>query len=137
MPRPHRFLPHAALLLLCAVTACASAPSAEGSGRAQNELSREEIMAAGVNNLYDVIHRLRPRWLNVRGQRSFGQAALNTEVVVFQNQTMLGGVEVLRQLGPDIAMRLRYLDGATATASLPGLGSRHVEGAIIIETQLR
>lgn len=139
MSNPHRVLRNGALLLLlaaAATTACAPATTS-AAGSNSNELSREEIMEVGVNNMYDVIHRLRPRWLQVRGQRSFGQAALNTEVVVFQNQTMLGGVEVLRDMGPDIAMRVRYLDGTTATASLPGLGSRHVEGAIIIETTAR
>jgi len=29
---------------------------------------------------------------------------------------------------------LRYMDGATASASLPGTSGRHIEGAIIIET---
>jgi hypothetical protein len=135
MLRPHRIVLPAALLLILGVVACA--PAATSSGRDQSVLTREEIMSAEVTNLYDVVHRLRPRWLNVRGQRSFGQAALSTEVVVFQNQTMLGGIEVLREMAPDIAMRLRYLDGATATASLTGLGSRHVEGAIIVETVLR
>jgi hypothetical protein len=136
MPKLQQVPVRAALLLIVAVLACAPAASGSG-GRDANVLTREEIMAAEVNNLYDVIHRLRPRWLNVRAQRSFGQAALNTEIVVYQNQTMLGGVDVLRQLGPDMALRLRYLDGATAAASLPGIGSRHVEGAIIIDTVVR
>jgi hypothetical protein len=135
MPKAHRIMLQAVVLLILGIAACA--PATTSSGREQNVLTREEIMSAGVANLYDVVHRLRPRWLNVRGQRSFGQAALNTEVVVFQNQTMLGGVEVLREIAPDVAMRMHYLDGATATASLSGLGSRHVEGAIIIETVLR
>jgi hypothetical protein len=135
MSKVHHFLSRAILLLAVSVTACA--PAATSSGRNSTEMTREEIMAVGVNNLYDVIQRERPRWLQSRGQRSFGQAALNTEIVVFQNQTMLGGVDVLREIGPDVAMRLRYLDGTTATASLSGLGSRHVEGAIIIETVLR
>jgi hypothetical protein len=135
MLTPHRIVLQAALLLILGVAACA--PATTSSGSDQSVLTRDEIMGAEVTNLYDVVHRLRPRWLNVRGQRSFGQAALNTEVVVFQNQTMLGGIDVLREMSPDIAMRMRYLDGATATASLSGLGSRHVEGAIIIETVLR
>jgi hypothetical protein len=139
MQNPSRVLRHSVLFLgvaLLAVGACAPAATA-GPGGSSSELSRDEIMNVGVNNLYDVVHRLRPRWLQVRGQRSFGQAALNTEVVVFQNQTMLGGVEVLREISPEMAMRIRYLDGTTATASLPGLGSRHVEGAIIIDTTVR
>jgi hypothetical protein len=135
MTKLHTFLSLTVLLLTVAGTACA--PAATSSGRNATQMTREEIMAVGVANLYDVIQRERPRWLQSRGQRSFGQAALNTEIVVFQNQTMLGGVNVLREIAPDVAMRLRYLDGATAMASLSGLGSRHVEGAIIIDTVLR
>jgi len=125
-------------LLLLAVVIAGCAPSASsGAGRQSNELSRADIEATQLPNLYDAIDRLRPRWLTVRAQRSFGQQPLATEVVVYQNQTMLGGVEVLRQLGPEAAVRITYLDGATASASLPGLGSRHVEGAIILHTRER
>jgi hypothetical protein len=121
----------AALLLV--LTACAPAATT-GSGQNSNVLTRDEIMAVEVSTLYDVVQRLRPRWLASRGPRSFGDAGLRTEIVVFQGQTLLGDVEVLRQFSPNMAARLRYMDGATASASLPGLGSRHVEGAIIIDT---
>jgi hypothetical protein len=57
--------------------------------------------------------------------------------VVYQNQTYLGGVDVLKQMGRESAERLRYMDGPKASASLPGLGSQHVQGAIIIEPRGR
>jgi hypothetical protein len=135
MTKAVRFFSQPALLLLLAVVACA--PATASGGANANVLTQEEIMAVGVNNLYDVIQRERPRWLQIRGQRSFGQASAATEIVVFQNQTMLGGLDILRQLSPEIAHRLRYLDSATAIASLSGLGSRHVGGAIIIDTVAR
>lgn len=96
-----------------------------------NRITRAEIVEVDVADLYEVVQRLRPRWLEVRGSRSFGG---ETEVVVYQGQSFLGGPEVLRQFDPAAAESLRYLDGPTASASLPGLGSRHVEGAIIIVT---
>lgn len=113
-------------------TACSSAPRS-GANTRQDLLTREQIMSvSGVSNLYEVVQRLRPRWLETRGgDRSF---ALTTEVVVFQNQSYLGDVQVLGQLGPEVAFEMRWLDGPTASATLPGLGSRHVAGAIVIAT---
>lgn len=123
-------LPFAVAALLAA-GGCASAGG--GSPQNPNLLTRDEIASANVSNLYDAVQRLRPRWLTSRGPRSL--SGLSTDIVVFQDQSMLGDIEVLRQLAPDIAIQIRYLDGSTATASLPGLGSRHVEGAIVIQTR--
>ncbi len=113
-------------------TACAGA-ARSGTNTRQDLLTREQIMSvSGASNLYEVVQRLRPRWLETRGgDRSF---ALTTEVVVFQNQSYLGDVQVLGQLGPEVAYEMRWLDGPTASATLPGLGSRHVTGAIVIAT---
>ena len=112
---------------------CATVRNPQGNGR-MDLLTREEIMGVrGVTNLYDVVERLRPRWLKVRSQdRSFG---LTTSIVVFQNQTLLGTVETLRQLQPGLAYQLKYLDGTTAKNTLPGLAFEgHVAGAIILST---
>lgn len=122
----------ATLVLLFAVSACAS--SGDGTRYRSDEISREEILSVDVTDLYDVVNRLRPRWITAErraGDRSFG---LSTGVVVFQNQTLLGDVDVLRQWSPSAAYKLEWMDGATAAASLPGLGASHVAGAIIIRT---
>jgi hypothetical protein len=93
-------------------------------------LTRAELQEAGVRNAYEAVERLRPRWLWVRsGMRSF---ELDTEVVVFQEQLLLGNQEALQRIGIDGIYEIRYLDGATAKATLPGLGNRHVQGAIVI-----
>jgi hypothetical protein len=90
-------------------------------------------MSVDATNLWEVVRRLRPRWLEVnrRGDRSFG---LQTNLVVFQNQTYLGNVDMLRQFSPESAYELEFLDGSTASNTLPGLGSQHVAGAIVIKT---
>lgn len=110
------------------LTACASTGS-EGPRRNYDVITTEEIEAANVSNLYQLVERLRPRWLDVRSQRSYNTS---TEIVVFQGQTYLGGPAILREMGADGAHTLRYIDGATASATLPGLGSRQIEGAIVI-----
>jgi hypothetical protein len=113
---------------------CASAGPGAGPHSDPDALTQAEIIATGSSNLYDAVQRLRPRWLTPRAQQSFG---LSTDILVFQGQTNLGTVEVLRQLTPESAIRLRFIDGSTAAASLPGIGSRHVAGAIILETSAR
>ena len=113
---------------------CATTRSA-GSAGDPNILTREQIMSVqGVTNLYDVVQRLRPRWLTVRASdRSFG---MTTVIAVFQNQTYLGDVDTLRQLQPGMAFQLKYMDGTTAQNSLPGVSpGTHLAGAIILSTR--
>jgi hypothetical protein len=121
------------ILAAGALAGCSSATNANSGNTRVDLLTREQIMSvSGVNSLYEVVKRLRPRWLEPRGgDRSF---ALPTEIVVFQDQAFLGDVEVLGQLSPEMAYELRWLDGATASSTLPGLGSRHVAGAIVLKT---
>jgi hypothetical protein len=93
-------------------------------------ISQEEIAGSGATNLYEVVQRLRPGWLrsgNVSNIRGGG-----TGVVVYQNNTPLGGPEALRQLTPGYAASLRFLEGNEASNTLPGLGSRTVAGAIVV-----
>lgn len=117
-----------AALALLLLSACATGPTSR-TGRQHDLITAAEIEAANVSNLYQLVERLRPRWLDVRSRQSF---TAQTAIVVYQGQTLLGGVEMLRQLGKDGARQLRYLDGPTASATLPGLGSRQVEAAIIV-----
>ena len=118
-------------LLLVSVllfSACASTPSS-GTSRRSDLITAEEIESVNASNLYQVVERLRPRWLEIRARRSFNSI---TQIVVFQGQTYLGGPDMLKQFGKDAAQSLRYLDGATASATLPGMGTRQLEGAIVI-----
>lgn len=123
----------ATVLMVLLLSGCATA-SSSGSRRSQDLITRDEIESLQVSTLYEVVQRLRPRWLEVRSVQTFGAGTGTNAVVVYQGQTLLGGVDVLRQLDPSAAESLRYLDGSTASASLPGIGSRHIEGAIVIQT---
>lgn len=123
-----------AVLAVMLLGGCATTKTATGNGDPYI-LTREEIMSVeGITNLYDVVQRLRPRWLQVRASdRSFG---MTTQIGVFQNQTYLGDVETLRQLQPGMAYQLKYMDGTTASNSLPGLPpGTHLSGAIIMSTR--
>lgn len=120
------------LMAMFLVTACASSGAPGMAGGRQDRLTREQIMAPNVTSLYDVIQRLRPRWLEATGGEPSSLLGGANAIVVYQGQSLLGGPEVLRRLSPDMAGELQYLDGPTASATLPGIGTRHVSGAIVI-----
>lgn len=115
------------------VTGCATT---RNDGQGDSEILTAEQIAGvqGARNLYDVVQRLRPRWLTIRAEfRSItGESA---QILVYQDKSRLGGVGMLRQLDPAVAHELRYLDGPTASGTLPGIGmGTHVAGAIIVVT---
>jgi hypothetical protein len=123
-------------LFLAATTAsgCATTNSAGGGSALADVISREEIVGTeGVRTMYELVQRLRPRWLTIRaGDRSFG---MSVEIAVYQGQTYLGDVETLRQLGPTMAYEIQYMDGQKAMNTLPGISpGKHYAGAIIIVT---
>lgn len=108
---------------------CASGSG--GPARERNVISPQEIEAAEVRTAYELIERLRPLWLHSRGERS---THLTTEIVVYQDNTMLGDIEMLRSIPIEVVYSVRSLDSAEA-GRLAGLGSRHVERVIMIVTQ--
>lgn len=59
---------------------------------------------------------------------------MSTSILVFLNNSRLGGVDSLRQISKDGISGIRYLDAAQAIAELPGIGSEHAEAAIVVST---
>lgn len=122
-------------LVMAAVSAgCATTGGSGTSGRDFGVITAEEIaeVAPQVSNLYQVVERLRPRWLEARGPRSMSGGA---EIMVYQGQSLLGTARELRQYGADYAYWLEYLDASEAVARLPGLRDRSVGGAIVLHLQ--
>jgi len=131
--RPVRTIRALGVLALCAVAiSCAVPNDGERSGSSADYLSAEDIAGVDAGDMQAVVQRLRPRWLTGRGARSFGTP---TDIVVYQDNSLLGGLEALRSVSPGGVRSARYLDSATASATLPGLGTRHVAGAIILRTR--
>lgn len=117
--------------LLLLLAGCASTSEQGSTNRRSDVITSEELQEVKVTNLYEAIQRLRPRWLQARSQQSFNTPS---QIVVYQNQTNLGGFEALRSLGTDAAHSIQFMDGPTAMASLPGLGNTQVMGAIVVHT---
>jgi hypothetical protein len=121
------------LLVLAIMAIAASACSRPGSRLVRTDSDRitaQELSRLNVSNAYDAVLQLRPLWLRSRGRRSY---RLPTEIVVAQNGSYFGPVASLRQFQIEDVRELRYLDGPQAGALLSGLGSRHVEAAIVVE----
>jgi len=126
-----RIIAIGAIFAAVLVAGCGSLKSSQSTPHGKsNYLSQAEIEAVGAGNLYDVVNRLRPRWLSVRGAgRSFG---MNTSILVYQGSVLMGNSEVLKQISPRGVYSLEFVDGATASATLPGAMANHTVGAIVI-----
>lgn len=124
------------MVVALVLAACSAAPRAGGSGAEYNVLTAEEIATVNVMTLYDAVHRLRPRWLEVRAPRTFG-GGVSGGILVFVDRTRLGGTDELRQLSTTDYAWLEYLTGSEAAARLHGIHSGNIEGAIILHVRPR
>jgi hypothetical protein len=125
----------AVLTMVVVSVGCASTGGTSDEGARSDLLTREQILSVDATNLYDVIRRLRPRWLTVRSTRSLN---METSIVVLQNDMYLGTAQSLREMSPELAYEIQYMDGMRASATLPGITSgQHVEAAIIVRTRPR
>jgi hypothetical protein len=121
------------LVIACVAAACGGARGGSMSPRSRTVISLEEIERArqdGVRDLYELIERLQPRWLQIRNPRSL---ELPTVIAVYHNGTLLGGIDVLRSYQLVSVTSIRYLDAAQAML-LPGAGSAHIQSAIVFST---
>jgi hypothetical protein len=113
-------------------TSAAGASTSESARRgprsSRDLITGDELRNSGATNLYDAIQRLRPHWLANRNAVN----RAGSEIVVFQGNNNLGGLEALRQIEPGYIAYVRWLDASEASNTLPGLGSRSVAGAIVI-----
>jgi hypothetical protein len=117
--------------LVACFSACAALPQAPGDPAM---ILADEIGACDARNAYEVVERLRPRWL--RGGRSHS-TRLDTVILVYYDGIRLGGLEALRDLPVEHVRHIRVVGSAEA-GMLPGLGSQHVERAIMVASrQLR
>lgn len=100
------------VLLLCALLAgCAASTGSSGERRSSsNILTRDEIVASGVTNLYDAIQQLRPQFLRNRGNSSLLGGA--DQIKVYLNGSELGGTATLRTLVPGNVERVEFVRGA-------------------------
>jgi hypothetical protein len=120
-------------LLPAVLVACASTPHDRPASSSGTVISRDELDTMPHSDLYEVVDRLRPRWLQPRNVTSLRVTQATGQIVVFLNQTYLGGPDELRQFRSGEVDQIRYLDGPSAAAELRGYdASRHVAGAVVL-----
>jgi hypothetical protein len=100
-------------------------------------ISTAEIDSQTFRDAYDVVQKLRPNWFTRKtgGSSARRMGASGSGLVVYLDNTRMGGVEALRQLNTSAFESLRFMDAAIATATLPGLGSSVIAGAIVAQSR--
>lgn len=118
----------AALLLLLAAAGCAGAAPRNIPRVDRNLITREQVLETRTSNAYEVVETLRSNWLLPRGIDSFSTPG---QVLVYFNDTRLGGVATLRAISLNEIGFIRYYDGREATSRW---GLDHGHGVIYIAT---
>ena len=99
----------------------------------QDLISTSEIDSQSFRDAYDVVQRLRPNWFTRKtgGNSARRLGASGSGLVVYLENTRMGGIEALRQINTSAIESLQFMDASIATATLPGLGSSVISGAIV------
>ena len=94
----------------------------------RNLLTHEQVVETRTSNAYDAVYTLRFNWLVPRGVDSFSTPG---QVLVYFNDTRLGGVQTLQSIGLNEIGYIRYFDGNEASARW---GLDHGHGVIYVAT---
>jgi len=103
------------LILLSLTVSCAAGTqgSTERSRSSRDPITIEEIRSVqSLINAYEVVQRLRPRWLRPRGPASFSGTA---PVIVFVDNVRAGGVDFLYGIPVERITEIRGFDASDAT----------------------
>ena len=117
------------LIIAClAVSACAG-NKPQGSRVDHNVITAEQLQENRFATVYDAVASLRSNWLQTRGTDSFMKPG---QVLVYFDNTRMGGVEALRSISTSGIMFVRYYDGIAATNRW---GVDHGNGVIYVSSQ--
>lgn len=122
----------AAWLSACHATRSGQRPTrpgpSQGAGVSKYLIEGDELNATPGENLYEVVRKARPVWL----ERTVRGASGNSAVAVYLDEHLAGSLDLLRQLQVRIARRLQYLSPTEAQLRF---GARHgSRAAIVVET---
>jgi hypothetical protein len=117
-------------ILSLLVSGCAArAPSTSAPLPDRDLLTQATLVEHNFANAYEAVEALRPTWLLTRGSSSL--LAAQVQVVVYLNDTRLGGIETLQQITTPAIVTIRHFDGLAATARW---GLDHGQGVILVTT---
>ena len=120
-----------AAFFIVVLGACASGGQAGGPRRGSGDvLTAEEMEPWGAQDLYVVVQRLRPRWLQVReAVTTQGHMPLS---LVIDGTRQEGSVELLRNMRTSDVEEIRFMNSRDATTQY---GLAMMSGALIITTR--
>ena len=128
MKRQHLYVAALAAILGCATGTAGTSSSSAGS-RSSSVLTAEQIAAFGVEGRsgYDLVSRLRPKWLVVRGVQSISAASDSTEfALVMVDDHPVGRIGALRDIQAYQIDGMRYYDVGEAGGKFGGRGASGV-----------
>jgi hypothetical protein len=108
--------------------------------RDRSVIQNDEIQnVQGALNLYEVVQRLHPEWLNVRSTSTSGQrsgTAMNTDsqVQVYIDTQRAGSAEILKTMPLRSASSLKYFSASDAQVRF---GTGNLGGAIQVITAMK
>jgi hypothetical protein len=117
-----------AAILSCATGAAGTSGPSAGS-RSSNVLAAEQIAAFGVEgrSAYDLVSRLRPKWLAIRGVQSLTGISDSTEfALVMVDDHPVGRIGALRDIQAYQVEGMRYYDVGEAGGKFGGRGASGV-----------
>jgi hypothetical protein len=108
-------------------------PTVRESG--SDYVTATEIAATPVSNAYDLVNRLRPRWLQAGRPGSIsGGRVQNQVILVYLDGTRIGTTDALRSLSIGGFKSMQYYDAIRAATVLRDPGTDPIAGAIAITT---
>jgi hypothetical protein len=132
----------AALAIIGATLGCSASSGATPKTSSKPKVDPDLISTAEIDSqtfrdAYDVVQKLRPTWFTRKtgGSSARRMGTSGSGLVVYLDNARMGGVEALRQLNTAAIESLRFMDASIATATLPGLGSSVIAGAIVARSR--
>ena len=126
---PRRFGRLAVLGVLVLGSACTHLQSESGARADRNTITKEQLTKNHYSTVYDAVESLRANWLQTRGTDSFQSPS---QVKVYLDNTMFGGIESMRNIATSTISFVRYFDGVSATARW---GLDHGAGVIYVSSR--
>ena len=130
------------LSALASIAAVGCASSSSGSTGAQqsaqptpvrrgsrDRITADELATVDAQNALQAVQRLRPSFLQTRGGAASSLTQGAQDVVVYVDQTRMGGPSTLAQIPITDVKEIQYLNASDATQRY---GTGHSAGAIIV-----
>jgi hypothetical protein len=131
---------HRAITLLAVIVfaaACASSSAPRRPAVSSDIITAEEIAQSSATNAYDLVNRLRPRWLQpARTTSSIGGGVVRQPTtLVYLDGARLGGLDALRSLSVFSVRQVQWYDAQRAATTLRDIPNQPIAGAIVVTTR--